>query len=144
MTTIAMEWPDTKRPEKWTVQRAGTRGHWLPGWFAFSPAYMDQSAWFATHDEALAFAINRAIARAQSDERVDALARWGIAHEPQLAGRKKRLQPADLARLEDAYRDGAKVSDLAVTFGVTIQTIYTKLRLRGFEFKRGGRHASTH
>lgn len=47
----------SRPPRPYAVQRAGTEGAWLRGWFGMDRV-TDDAAWFATWDEAMAF-VNR-------------------------------------------------------------------------------------
>lgn len=62
---------------RWTVQRAGAPGAYMPGWFAADPAN-ERSAWFQTWTEAMAFAE----ASSLNERTTRYLQRWGFSPRP--------------------------------------------------------------
>lgn len=128
---LSVDFPDTRSTPKWIVQRAGSPGHWLPGWFALGPD--GRGAWFPTHAEALDLAL-RSVARDVSDTTLtDALARWGIARLEQSAPRRRGGRPpaltAEQARtLRRERADGTSVAELAKQYGLSVKTVYAYLR----------------
>ena len=90
---------------KWKVERAGSEGHWLPGWIAYTLG--GKGASFATWAEAFAFADRQARAHAQTAMR-GAWKAMSTTHEPDRSHRTSIAPPEPaMARRTPSHGFGA-------------------------------------